>query len=304
VKPLRLGTRGSALARAQTAIVAEALRVLHAGLALEVVVITTSGDRLAGPIPVEAASPPDSVKGLFTKEIEEALLRGEIDLGVHSLKDLPSAETAGLRIAAVPSRGDPRDVAISRDGVPLGDLSAGSRVGTGSARREVLVREARPDLVVQPIRGNVDTRLRKLAAGEVDALVLAAAGLIRLGLEVEITEWLPPERFVPAPGQGALAVQIRADDDAVGRIIARLDDASTRTAVETERLFADHVGGGCRLPVGAYAEQRDGRLTLTGMVYEGRPIRVTVTGEAGEGRRLATEAAEAAGMARAGGAEQ
>jgi len=300
VRPLRLGTRGSALARAQTAIIAEALRALDAGLALEVVVITTSGDRLAGRIPAQTATPSDSVKGLFTKEIEEALLRGEIDLGVHSLKDLPSTETLGLRIAAVPARGDPRDVVISRDGRPLGDLSTGARVGTGSARRDVLVREARPDLVVQPIRGNVDTRLHKLAAGQVDALVLAAAGLIRLRRDAEITEWLAPERFVPAPGQGALAVQIRAEDDTVAQILARLDDPSTRTAVETERLFADRVGGGCRLPVGAYAEQRDGRLTLTGMVYEGRPIRVTVTGEVGEGRRLATEAAEAAGMARAG----
>ncbi|HEV8338725.1 MAG TPA: hydroxymethylbilane synthase [bacterium] len=298
MRPLRLGTRGSALARVQTAIVAEALRALGAGLVLEVVVITTSGDRLVGRIPIETASPPDSVKGLFTKEIEEALLRGEVDLGVHSLKDLPSTETPGLCIAAVPARGDPRDVVISRDGVPLGGLSAGGRVGTGSARRDVLVREARPDLVVEPIRGNVDTRLRKLAAGQVDALVLAAAGLIRLGREGEITEWLPPERFVPAPGQGALAIQIRADDDRVAQIIERLDDASTRTAVETERLFADRVGGGCRLPVGAYAEQRNGRLTLTGMVYDGRPIRVAVTGEADEGERLASEAA---GMARASG---
>ncbi len=294
-----MGTRGSALARAQTAIIAEALRALDPTMVLEVVVITTSGDRIAGPIPRETPSAPESVKGLFTKEIEEALLRREIDLAVHSLKDLPTPATPGLVITAVPARGDPRDVVISREGGVLRGLPLGARVGTGSARRDVLIREARPDLMVQPIRGNVDTRLRKLAAGEVDALVLAAAGLIRLGREAEITEWLPPEEFVPAPGQGALAVQVRADDE-IARTLAGLDDAPTRRAVEAERLFADHVGGGCRMPVGAYAEQRDGRLTLTGMVHEGRPIRVTVSGEAEEGSRLAAEAAKAVGMGRTG----
>lgn len=288
--PLRLGTRGSALARTQANLVAETLRRLHLDLTVDIVVIATGGDRgHRGP----AAADAESVKGLFTKEIEEALLRGDVDLAVHSLKDLPVEETPGLRVAATPERADPRDVLVSRQGRRLRDLTAGARVGTGSARRELLLREVRPDLSIVPARGNVDTRLRKLAAGEVDALVLAAAGLIRLGREDVITEWLPPEVFVPAPGQGALAVQVRADDGAVASLASALDHLQTRLATQAERRFAAGVGGGCRLPVGAHAVVRDGRLALTGMVVgDGdRPVRVTVEGSPGEWERLADEAA-------------
>jgi hydroxymethylbilane synthase len=261
-------------------------------LVIEIVVITTSGDRLPGRIPVEEGADAASVKGLFTKEIEEALLRDEVDVAVHSLKDLPAVETPRLRIAAVPLRADPRDAVVSSDRRGLRELAQGARVGTGSARREVLIREMRPDLRVMPIRGNVDTRLRKLAAGEVDALVLAAAGLIRLGRQDVITETLPPDVFVPAPGQGALTLQIRADDGRVNDVVAALDDPPTRLAVEVERLFTERVGGGCRLPVGAYSVTRDGRLTLTGMVFHGRPVRVRVEGSASEGRTLALQAAQ------------
>ena len=289
---LRLGTRGSALARAQTALVAEALQGVRPDVQIEVVVITTSGDRLRGPIPVEEGTDAASVKGLFTKEIEEALLRGEVDVAVHSLKDLPTVETPGLRIAAVPPRADPSDALVTRHGRRLGELDLDALVGTGSARRDVLIREMRPDLRVVSIRGNVDTRLRKLAAGEVDALVLAVAGLIRLGRQEVITEILPPDVFVPAPGQGALAIQIRAEDRRVGEVVAALDDPPTRLAVEVERLFTESVGGGCRLPVGAYSVARDGRLTLTGMVFHGRPVRVRVEGSASEGGTLALQAAQ------------
>ncbi len=289
---LRLGTRGSALARAQTALVAEALRGVRPDVQIEVVVIMTAGDRLRGHIPVEEGPDVESIKGLFTKEIEEGLLRGEVDVAVHSLKDLPAVETPGLRIAAVPPRADPSDAVVTRDGRTLGELDRHALVGTGSARREVLIREMRPDLRVVSIRGNVDTRLRKLAAGEVDALVLAAAGLIRLGRQDVITETLPPDVFVPAPGQGALAIQIRADDGRVGEVVAALDDPPTRLAVEVERLFTERVGGGCRLPVGAYCVARDGRLALTGMVYHERPVRVRVEGSASEGRTLALQAAQ------------
>ncbi|MGH2454345.1 MAG: hydroxymethylbilane synthase [bacterium] len=283
---VRLGTRGSALARIQADLVADALRRHHPGMTLEVVVIATTGD---GRRPAEAGDA-ESAKGLFTKEIEERLLAGEIDLAVHSLKDLPVEETAGLRIAATPARADPRDALVSRLGGLIA-LPPGARVGTGSLRRELLVREVRPDLTIVPARGNVETRLRKLAAGEMDALVLAAAGLIRLGRESVITEWLPPEVFVPAPGQGALAVQLRSDDAVTAALTAGIDHAATRLAVRAERRFAAHVGGGCRLPVGAYGSVRDGRLALTGMVAGPRPVRVTVEGAVDEGERLAAEAA-------------
>lgn len=291
---LRLGTRGSALARRQTELAAEALGQRHPDLSIEMVTIRTGGDRSApADQRPEATGGEEGMKGLFTREIEEKLLAGEIDMAVHSFKDLPLEETPGLEVVATPARADPRDVLVSRAG-GLAALPWGARVGTGSLRRELLLREARPDVTVLPVRGNVDTRLRRMAEGAVDALVLAGAGLLRLGRAEVITEWLPPERFVPAPGQGALALQARREDVATVALLTSLDHAPTHAAVRAERRFAAQVGGGCRLPVGAYAAVERGRMRLTGLVAGAPPVRVSVEGGAEEGERLADEAARAA----------
>jgi len=215
----------------------------------EVVTISTSGDAVPDK-PFEAIGP----KGVFAAELQRALLNGSIDVAVHSLKDLPSIEPDGLDFAAVCERADARDVIVSREGKPFAHLPAGAVVGTSSARRRALVAIHRPELHVAPLRGNVDTRLRKVKEGEVDAAVLAGAGLIRLGLEDQITDWLDPVRFVPAPGQGALLVEARAD-----RLDGDLwwtrgaEHAASRAATDAERTFMRLVEGGCDAPLGAWA---------------------------------------------------
>ncbi len=273
MRPFVAGTRGSRLALAQTAIVVEALRRAHAGLAIEVRELRTEGDRdLTTPLSALGG------RGVFVKEIEQALLRGEIDLAVHSLKDMPAETPQRLTIAAVPLRGDPRDALICRDGSRLADLPSGARVGTGSARRAALVLDARPDLRVEDIRGNVDTRLRKLDAGEYDAIVLAVAGLDRLGAAGRIGEYLDPDVFVPSAGQGAIAVEARADDAEIIEAARALDDAVTRACVEAERAFLRTLGAGCDLPAGALATMKDGALHVVAMIAErpGAPVRRTV----------------------------
>lgn len=245
---LRMGTRGSPLALAQSGQAARRLSELT-GAEVETVKIVTSGDRFQGP--------PDQsgTKGLFVKEIEEALLAGEIDFAVHSAKDLPGALAAGLTIAAYPEREDPRDAII---GKKWSELAPGMKVGTTSPRRRD---QLPPGLIVEPLRGNVDTRLRKLAEGRFDAIILAVAGIKRLGLSVDY-EPIPPDVMVPAPAQGALALETRSGNEG---ICAALDHAPTRKAVEAERAFLAEVGGGCSVPLGAHA--RDGRLTV---FWEGR----------------------------------
>ncbi len=254
---LRIGTRASPLARVQTDIVREALGRHHPELALETVIIATAGDRR-----LDIAIPDVGETGFFTSSIQHALLNGEIDLAVHSLKDLPIEEPDRLEVAAVPERADPRDVLISRDGLVISDLPAGARVGTSSVRRAEQIRAVRPDLQPAPIRGNVATRLAKLDAGAFDAIVLAAAGLIRLGLEDRIDQWLAPPAFLPAPGQGALAIETRADDSGARAAVAPLDDPDLHAAVNAEREFLAASGGGCNAPIGAFAEVRDGVLHL------------------------------------------
>jgi len=217
-RELVIGTRGSALAIAQSEWVAAAIRRARPGLAIRIERIRTTGDRMAD-APLAAAGG----KGLFVKEIEEALLDGRIDLAVHSLKDVPAEVPAGLALGAFPEREDPRDVVVTRGGGPLGRLPEGAMVGTGSLRRQAQLLEARPDLRIVPIRGNVDTRLRKLDAGEVDAVILAAAGMRRLGLDARITEFLPPDRMVPAIGQGALAIELREREAARAAAPAEYD---------------------------------------------------------------------------------
>jgi hydroxymethylbilane synthase len=251
---LRIGTRGSRLALAQAREVAALLD--DAGHRTELVPISTAGDRGASP-----KDSPTGVKGLFVAEITDALLRGEVDLAVHSAKDLPSEDPEGVVVAAVPQRGLPYDVLVTREP----DLPGRAAVGTSSLRRRAQFLRMHPDARVRDVRGNVDTRLRKLAEREIDGLVLAAAGLARLGQAPEHAAPIPVEDMVPAPGQGALAVQARAGDPAE-EAAGLLDHRASRDAFETERSVVRRLGGGCRLPLGAYAERRDGGVRLLAVV--------------------------------------
>ena len=288
---LILATRGSPLALTQSRWTAERLRALAPGLEVELARITTSGDVLA--VDQWAAQ---GNKGLFVKEIEEALLSGKADIAVHSAKDLPAALPSGLTIAAYPRREDPRDVLIA-NGVAFAALPAGLAVGSASARRQLQLKSLRPDLNYIPIRGNVDTRLGKLAKGECAALVLAAAGLKRLGRTPADAVFLEPEQMVPAPGQGALAVEARGDSADVLELLRRLDDAATREAVECERAFMAAMGGGCRMPLGAYARRSGGALTMD-VFYspDESTAGLRLTGQMedapGAGARLAAELAQ------------
>lgn len=240
---LRIGTRGSRLALAQAREVADALTAV--GVESELVTITTAGDRGADP-----AGDPAGAKGLFVTEIVRALRDAEIDAAVHSAKDLPAGDDRGVVIAAVPERSSALDVLVTRDG----DLLPGARVGTSSIRRQAQVFRWRPDVLVKDLRGNVDTRLRKLQEGEADALIIAAAGLLRLGVVPEHVAPMSLAEMVPAPGQGCLAVQARASDDATIQALSALDHAPSRIALETERGLMARLGGGCALPLGAFAE--------------------------------------------------
>ncbi len=256
-----VGTRGSALALRQAREVVAALRALAPDLEVEERLVRTHGDEVRDrPLYLVGQ------RGAFVKRLEEALLHREVDLAVHSLKDLPVEETEGLVLAAIPPRADPRDALVSREGVCLEGLPLGARVGTSSRRRAAQVRHLRPDLRVQDLRGNLDTRLRKVREGEVDAAVLAAAGLERLGLASTIAERFDVEVLVPAPGQGALAVQVREGEGALRALVSALDHAPTRQAVLAERAFLKRVGGGCALPIGAYAEVRGDSLWLVAML--------------------------------------
>lgn len=242
-EPLRLGTRGSALARSQSSLVADALR--ECGEEVVLVPVVTEGD----------LRPPGTTwgEGAFVGALEAALRDGTVDLAVHSAKDVPVQPETDLLVAAYPERADPRDCVVSRSGRPLAGLPAGAVVGTDSPRRAGFVRAARPDLRVVPLHGNVDTRLRSLDRGDVDALVLAVAGLVRLGREDRITGVLDPSVLPPAPGQGALAIQVRSADDDLRRRVARVDHGPTRRAVTAERTVLRVSGGGCRAPLGALA---------------------------------------------------
>lgn len=259
--PVVLGSRGSALALRQTELVVEHLRAAHPGLVIRVETIRTSADH-------RPEDPFDRLPGVgfFVKELEVAVLEGRIDAAVHSMKDLPVEPTPGLLIGAVPPREDPRDVLVARAGLTLQTLPSGARVGTSSPRRAAYLRAARPDLIVVPVRGNVDTRLRKIHDGTVDAVCLAAAGLQRLGLAQRVTQWLPFEVALPAPGQGALGVQVRAGDVDTLNVVSASDHLPTRRAVEAERALLHRLQGGCGLPVGAFAEVVGDRLSLRAAV--------------------------------------
>src|SRR5262245_46926056 len=256
---LRLGTRGSRLALAQAVSVADGLAAL--GIETEVIVIRTSGDRLA-----QVALADFGGKALFVKEIEEALMENRIDVGVHSLKDVPGVLPPGLCLAAFPHRPEPRDSLITRGGTSLRDVATGATVGTSSLRRRVLLLSHRPDLRVEPIRGNVETRLAKLGSGAYDALLLAQSGLDRLGLRPAHTTALPVEEFVPAVGQGILGIEMREDAKEARELVSRLDDVRTRIEALAERAFLGRLGAGCHTPVAGHARLDGEAITVTGLV--------------------------------------
>ncbi len=258
MKTLRLGTRGSELAIAQAELVAIQLRA--DGHEVELVKISTSGDRLKGPVS-EAGG-----KVLWVKEIEEGLLDGSIDLAVHSAKDLPTELAAGLTVGAYPDREDPRDVFIGGGGRRFASLPPGARVGTGSVRRIALLRALRPELEPVTLRGNVPTRLQKIETMELAGVILASAGLIRLGMEDRILDPLDPDRYVPAAGQGALAIEVRIDDEEVSRIVAGLENADVASQVRAERAFLAEVGGDCHAPVAVHGSIHGIRLRLRALI--------------------------------------
>ncbi len=291
----RIGTRASPLARAQAAEVVAAVRAGDAGVRPEVVTLSTRGDR-------DRDAPLSSMeRGMFVREINRALAEGAVDAAVHSAKDLPAGPEEGVSIAAVSARADPRDALVDRWDAPLADLPAGARLGTGSPRRTALLGSLRPDVEVVPIRGNVGTRIARVRSGEVDGVVVAAAGIVRLGLAAAAAEMLDPDVFIPDAGQGALIVQVREGDREAGRIAALADHAESRAAVGAERAFLEAIGGGCSAPVAVHARLEAGRLRMRAMAAAtdgSRVIRRGMDGDPsdpGAGGRALAEALLAAG---------
>jgi hydroxymethylbilane synthase len=271
---LRIGSRGSQLALWQANHISALLR--ERGHEVELEIIKTTGDKIT-----DVALAMVGTKGMFTKEIEEALAEGRVDLAVHSLKDLPTELPPGFELVAITTRANPRDVFLSVKYNSISALPKGARVGTSSLRRQAQLKMARPDLVVHPLRGNVDTRVRKLEEGEYDAIILAAAGLTRLGKTQLVKEVLSEDFMCPAAGQGALGIEIRAGDEEMREHLAFLDDADARVATTCERALLNKLGGGCQVPIGAFARTRDGRLHLTAIVAQpdgSRILRETQTG--------------------------
>ncbi|MEE9198640.1 MAG: hydroxymethylbilane synthase [Dehalococcoidia bacterium] len=264
-----IGTRGSPLALKQAQEVLEGLTRLHPERVFEVQVITSQGDRNRR-VPISHFGS----KGVFVTELQRYLRKGEIDIAAHSMKDMPSEDPSGLCIAAVPPRQDPRDVLVTAEGAPLAQLPRGARIGSGSPRRSVQLKAARPDIEVLGIRGNIDTRMSKVRQGQYAGVVLAAAGLLRMGWQDRITEYLPVEVCLPAVGQGALAVEVRADDEESQRLLEGLEHPPSRSAVEAERALLRGLGGGCMAPIAAYGYYEDGALVLRGMVADPEGSRI------------------------------
>ena len=280
---LRIGSRGSQLALWQANHISAFLQQQGHTIAIEV--IKTTGDKIT-----DVALAKVGTKGMFTKEIEEALDEGRVDLAVHSLKDLPTELAAGFVLAAIPVREDPRDVFLSVNYNRIEDLPIRARVGTSSLRRQAQLHALRSDLEIIPLRGNIDTRLRKLHSGEFDAIILAAAGIARIGLTSAVREYIAPEQMCPAAGQGALAIETRADDTQTSAALKFLDHPQTRSAVECERAALNALGGGCQVPIGAYAEPAHGGLRLRAVVANpdgSEIVREQMTGS--DPRRLGQE---------------
>ena len=286
---LRIGTRGSQLALWQANWVKEQLIRKHPNLDVEIHTIKTTGDKILD-VPLAKVGG----KGLFVKEIEEALLDGSVDLAVHSMKDVPTELPEGLGIVAVSEREDPRDAVLSGSGTPILELPKGSKIGTSSLRRQAQLFAARPDFVIEPLRGNINTRLRKLKEGMYDAIILAMAGVSRLGWENEVTEVIDPAVMLPAIGQGALGIEARLDDQTTLDRIAFLNDEVTSSCVIAERGFLHRLEGGCQVPIAAYAVREGDEVVITGLVasVDGKQIiRDTDRGPAAEAAELGSSLA-------------
>jgi hydroxymethylbilane synthase len=288
--PLRVATRKSQLALWQAEHVATLLRRAHAGLEVELVPMVTQGDRIQDRTLAAIGG-----KGLFIKELEVALEERRADIAVHSMKDLPSDLPEGLIIAAVLERADARDALLTAKAARLDDLPRGARVGTSSLRRQAQLLAARPDLTIETLRGNVDTRLRRLDAGDMDAIVLACAGLIRLGLESRITSRLDPKISLPAVAQGVIGIECRSADARTRGLVTVLNHPATRIAMDAERAFAHRLGGSCQSPIAAHAELEGKRLILDGLVAEpdgSRLLRDTLSGSVDDPAALGRQLAE------------
>jgi hydroxymethylbilane synthase len=287
---VRIGTRGSQLALWQARWVKAALESVRPGLAVELVTIKTKGDKILD-VPLAKVGG----KGLFVKEIEDAILHRKVDLAVHSMKDMPAELPEGLVIGAIPERETPKDVLISRNHRPLKDLPPGAHIGTSSLRRAAQLKHVRPDIEILPLRGNLDTRLRKLESENLDAIVLAAAGVKRLGLETRITEYLDAETMLPAVGQGALCIETRLDAPRIGPLVSALDHGPTRTVVMGERAFLNRLEGGCQVPIAALGHIDGARFAMTGLVADvtGKTvIRERAEGPAERSERIGSDLAE------------
>ena len=290
---LRIGSRGSQLALWQANHISALLR--ERGHEVELEIIKTTGDKIT-----DVALAMVGTKGMFTKEIEEALAAGRVDLAVHSLKDLPTELPGGFEIPAITERQDPRDAFCSREYARVEDLPNGARVGTSSLRRQAQLKAIRPDLDIHPLRGNVDTRLRKLEQGEYDAIILAAAGLKRLGKTALIKQIIPADIMCPAAGQGALGIEIREGDAKTREMLAFLNDPNARAATTCERALLNSLGGGCQVPIGAFAEVKDGKLHLESIVADPDGSKVLRDSRDGDDPETLGNAAGAALLSRGG----
>jgi hydroxymethylbilane synthase len=289
-KYIRIGTRGSALALWQAEWVQSELRKKHTGMDVTIVKIKTTGDRILD-VPLAKVGG----KGLFVKEIEEAMLAGEIDIAVHSMKDVPTIFPDGLHLGAITKREDPRDALLSRNNVKFSNLRKGATIGTSSLRRQAQLMHVRPDMKILQLRGNVDTRIRKLKEGQFDAIILAAAGLKRLGFSENITEYISPEVCLPAIGQGALGIECRVNDSDLNELISFFNDPDSRTCVTAERALLRRLEGGCQVPIACYGRMQGSKLLLTGLVgsVDGtRILKDSLDGDADESEKLGTVLAE------------
>ena len=258
---IKIGTRGSKLALTQANLVADSLKKTDPGITAEICVIKTSGDIMQDVSLLKIGG-----KGVFVKEIEDALLAGTVDLAVHNMKDVPTESPAGLTFAAIMRREDARDILVSKNNRKMEFMPRGARIGTGSMRRSAQLLAVLPDLVIVPLRGNLETRLKKIETENLQGIILAAAGMKRLGLTEKISQYLPIETMLPAIGQGALGLEIRADDNELGKILVKLNHAPTAAEITAERSFLRHLGGGCLLPIAAFGKLEGDKLSLEGLV--------------------------------------
>jgi len=264
MKLIRIASRGSKLALIQANLVRKLLEDIYPDIRCSIVQVTTKGDRDKSDFLYKAGS-----IGFFTSEVENALLDGRADLAVHSLKDMPTLQREGLVVAAIPKRESPADALVAREKVTsIKDLPSGTTIGTSSLRRIAQLKMLRDEIKCVPLRGNVETRIRKVDAGRIDAIVIACAGLMRLGLDDKISAVLPPAEFIPAPAQGALAVQVRADDSKLAELVTKIDDKDSRIAVETERCVLETLHGGCSIPLGVYSQIQDKTITTQAILCD------------------------------------